>query len=58
MEDQQLIDGKYCSEGKKTLPEIMLNRTVFTHCELQECGEWIPGDDNDEYQPSGEGGAR
>ena len=47
MEDEQLLDGKYRSEGKKTLAEVMFSRTVFTHDDGQECGEWKPGDDND-----------
>ena len=47
MEEEQLVDGKYCSEGKKTLAEVMFHRTVFTHDDNQECGEWIPGDDKD-----------
>ena len=34
-------------KAKKTLAEVMFSRTVFTHDDGQECGEWKPGDDND-----------
>ena len=39
------------NDGGTSLEEVMTNRTVFTHSEMQECSEWVPSEntEHEEY---------
>ena len=40
-------EQKLPNDSRKSLEEVMHYRTIFTHSDMQECGEWLPSDEID-----------